>query len=374
MILDGKRYLYPNLNKKKYLIKICKNNLDNKNMILFLEKNLNKNLNVSLDFEFNRNEQNTEREIALMQICIDTNNESNHIYLLYPPSLKDNELQYLKLFLMNDKVNKIIHGGESLDIPYLFKNFFTNKNEQILFTKNLYDTKFLCEYYNIYKNFVDRKCKIYYLLKNMNVVDNKQFNFLINNEKQMGSISDIKINYKDLSKELILYSTFDVLFLSDLFVKFKKTNINFELLSDVVRIHYILKQTEYFSLFNSNISELNNNYFIINNKKYIFYDNFKYYIEKLNITEYTLKIFLKINYIKKFFMNILKSIIYSFFINNYKSFKKKNILNSKIVNYEYYIDKYTSLKDFTHLYLFCKKIEKILHTHLNVIKLLIKNT
>ena len=54
---------------------------------------------------------------------------------------------------------KILHGGESLDIPYLFDQVLKDKKLIKSFCKNLFDTKYLCEYGHIEKGF-NGKCSI----------------------------------------------------------------------------------------------------------------------------------------------------------------------------------------------------------------------
>ena len=102
---------------------------------------LDKERFIGIDFEFNRSLDNTMREIALFQINLETNDDIAYIYMFYPPDLNDNQVKILKSLLLNSDIKKIIHGGESLDIPYLFNNLFKSNDEQILFCKNIFDIK-----------------------------------------------------------------------------------------------------------------------------------------------------------------------------------------------------------------------------------------
>ena len=69
------------------------------------------------------------REIALFQINLESNDINAFIYMFYPPDLRITN-SYLKKLLENNKIKKIIHCSESLDIPYLFNNLFKTNQEQ----------------------------------------------------------------------------------------------------------------------------------------------------------------------------------------------------------------------------------------------------
>ena len=89
----------------------------------FLKKYMNikyKKL-VGIDFEFNN--INKKRKIALCQINFDTKESKNFIYLFYPPDLSDNQLKIFRDLLNNKDIRFILHGGESLDLPYIFLIF-----------------------------------------------------------------------------------------------------------------------------------------------------------------------------------------------------------------------------------------------------------
>ena len=227
MIIKGNNFFKKNNNKTyKVIIGKDKNSIDS--MIEYFDSynKLDKERFIGIDFEFNRSLDNTMREIALFQINLETNDDIAYIYMFYPPDLNDNQVKILKSLLLNSDIKKIIHGGESLDIPYLFNNLFKSNDEQILFCKNIFDTKYLCEFYNSENNLIEYKCKIYYLLKQMEVVSNSQFNYLLQNEENMGPIYNIRIKVDNMSEALINYCAYDVLYLPELYKNFhKKINI-----------------------------------------------------------------------------------------------------------------------------------------------------
>ena len=160
---------------KDIQITVCKNNDDLNKMIkeflLVKPDDL-----ISLDFEFNQEKllsgspsiklgkSINGRRIAIFQINIETKDKIN-IFLFYPPDLNANQKNDLIKFLTNDS-KKIIHGGESLDIPYLFTDLLVEYEDKNKFCKNLIDTKYLCEYKHLIEEKPEDKCKIY-LPKNL---------------------------------------------------------------------------------------------------------------------------------------------------------------------------------------------------------------
>lgn len=103
-----------------------------------------------MDFEFN-SVSKTNREIALFQINLENDSNIGMIFVFYPPELSKSDTNILIKLITNEHMIKIIHGGESLDIPYLFDQVLKDTNLIYSFCKNLFDTKYLCEYAHIEK-------------------------------------------------------------------------------------------------------------------------------------------------------------------------------------------------------------------------------
>tara|TARA_B100001121_G_scaffold310662_1_gene343626 strand:- start:3204 stop:4253 length:1050 start_codon:yes stop_codon:yes gene_type:complete len=285
---------------------------------------------VGIDFEFNR--VNNERVIGLFQINLESPNTKT-IFMFYPPDLSKKQLKVLKRLLYTENI--IIHGGESLDMPYLFSKIFVKNKNIIKFLKNVKDTKFMCESYNYENNFNDYKCKIYFLLLQMKVIDKKQFEFLLKNEEDMGAIYNIFIDVKNMKKELIYYSAYDVLYLPRLIRAFPNNNYYNFILPEITNIIIFAKQLNFID---DNLLLLNkfNNFFIIHNEnKFIFNDIYKKVTDKINFEN--LDKLLSSNYFKKFFQMIFKFIIYIYITNNYQYYinkdVKKNIKLSKLSKY-----------------------------------------
>ncbi len=284
---------------------ICKSEKTNKLLEDYIKEFIlyKGNKMIGVDFEFNRIKN--ERKIALCQINF-VKGAKMDIFLFYPPNIKK---EIFKNLLISDCI-KILHGSESLDLPYLFDNIITNNNDRNNFCNNLIDTRYLCEYYNSSNN-IDSKCKIYDLLLNMKVISKKKYNKLMKNDKLMGNIWDINIDVNNLSKELIKYSIYDVLFLPQLFNKFPKNEIYHNIIPEIGCIVFILRYENKLEKIYSDISNHNLKKYIINSTVYgTFNDLYIYIFEFIMIDNFIFNLY-QINYFKKFIEVLIKNTLYN---------------------------------------------------------------
>ena len=134
-------------------------------MIYFINISFNqKKMYLGIDFEFNT------KVVALMQINFEQSRKDlfnySLIFLFHPDQLDTNWRKFfIKNILCRNNVYKILHGSDSLDIPYVYNNLLSSDTELIIkFNRYFIDTKYLCEY-NFYRKNQDLgKCKIYKLL------------------------------------------------------------------------------------------------------------------------------------------------------------------------------------------------------------------
>ncbi len=297
------------------MIYICKNEKLNKFLEKYIRDFINKHGDklIGIDFEFNRIEN--KRQIALCQINFVINNESD-IFLFYPPNISKELFEEL---LINEDIIKVIHGGESLDIPYLFENIIEKDNRRE-FCLKLFDTRYLCEYEKL------SSCKIYELLLIKKVISKKKYNELMENDKLMGNIWDINIDVKKLSKELALYSVYDVKFLPKLYYKFVKSNNNIytNYIQEIACVVLTLRYENLLDPLFTNISK--HNLEKINNKTLI--DHYKDHIDEI-LSDTIINNIYSINYFKKFMEILFKNIIYNKLNNNIKLFDFN--IDSKII-------------------------------------------
>jgi len=326
LIIDSNKFYSKKYNYKTNIYIIKKKNLDfiNNYFNIILNKLNNKFITFCLDFEFNN--INNKRQIALFQLSI--NNKD--IIMFNPLELTNKLIILLKNILTHKNSIKIMHGSESLDIIYLFENIFINNKEKILFMNNFYDTKFLCEYENIIFQYNNKKCKIYELLLKNNIINNNIYKWLIYNEKKMGPIYDIIINVNNMNKELIYYTLFDVFYLEKLLKSFKINKNQIKIISEILQIIFIYKKQ-----IDNYLLEINkfNLYFIIlyNNNILTLNDIYLYYKGWLTDNKNNINILYKISYFKKCLDVILKKIIYENISKRYIIYEKKN--NEIIINF-----------------------------------------
>jgi hypothetical protein len=332
LILKGKKVFYSALNNKIYYTLV----INNKDQLKFMNKKFkefNKNINtvIGIDFEFKKISKET-RDIALVQINLETENNIAYIFIFYPPNLDNKGLKQLNKLLCNKKIVKVIHGAESLDILYIFNTLLNNnKNKIKKFIYNLYDTKFLCEYYHL-RNDINASCSIYDLLEELKVFDNKQVKYLEKLEKKIGEIYLIEFDIDNLNIDLIEYALFDVIYLPTLLNKFKKIlNNKLTILKELTGIVYYYKRDPYYEKLIENINELNNNFIIYDNNSIKLIDiyNFSYYYK---FNDNILVELSDITYFKKFVQFVFKYIIYQYILNNFTVYISKNIKNNTILD------------------------------------------
>jgi hypothetical protein len=280
---------------------------------------------IGVDFEFNRIKN--KREIALCQINFIKNKKSD-IFLFYPPNINKN---IFKNLLISDCI-KILHGSESLDLPYLFDNIINIKDRE-KFCHNLIDTRYLCEYYNS-SNKIEGKCRIYDLLLNMKVINKDKYDALMKNDKLMGNIWDINIDIKNMSKELIKYSIYDVLYLPQLYHKFPKNEIYNEIIPEIGNISFLLRYENKLDDLFIRMSKYNTKKYMDN---YTFNDVYIVVNEWIMIDELIYNLY-QINYFKKFIELVIKNILYNYLdtsielINLNLILKNKNNKLIKLIN------------------------------------------
>jgi hypothetical protein len=287
---------------------------NDKNIDLFFEyistikkvSEIEENIVMSIDFEFNT------KIVALFQICFEVNDESMDriIFFIYPPLFDENQTRHLIDILINKNIITVAHGSDSLDLPYVFEVLLMNKKKYIkAFLDNFVDTKFLCEYYNIeYEKTL--KCKIYEFLLNHEIIDQNKYDELDRNEDEMGPIYNIKINIHELSRPLMIYSLYDVVFLKKLHDKFSKNEKFYDIIRETTRYILLSRRsllTAYNKL-NEIINSMNNYYVKYNNRVFRLSQLYNYFIEKIKNPQ-LIKL-MKINYFKKIFTSSLKYILY----------------------------------------------------------------
>lgn len=307
-------------------------------VIYYLNLNLNlKKSYLGLDFEFNT------KKVALMQVNfeqIDINLfDTSLIFMFDPKQLSSNwKLFFVQKILCNLNCIKILHGSDSLDIPYLYSDLLYNNTKNIKkFNERFIDTKYLCEYKYYSNNQSLGKCKIYHVLKSYDIISEDKINELMENERNMGPIYDIIINVNKMSTPLIKYTLYDVLYLFHLVHFFEKNIEDMDAINQMTQYIFMEKRQVTNLIPYEEINKMNN-YLIINNKNVIrLNDVFKKTFNNFILKNKKLNNFLKINYFKNTLINLFKFISYQEICkksNVYSKISKNKILYDKeILNF-----------------------------------------
>lgn len=300
---------------------------------------------VGIDYEFNN------RLIALMQINFETMpdiniNTNSYIWLVNPAEFNKISTDILITYLMkNKRLHKILHGPDSLDIPYMYDIMFNNDKDTILaFTRRLIDTRFLCEYFRLSTNEMVKRCSIYDALKYFNTITDKKFNDLNTTHDSMGPVQDISWNIHTMSSYHILYALYDVLFLkhflSDIYTRIHNETPqyapSYEYIYSIIRYIFLERRevTDTIEFAKQFVNPMNN-YMIRHHGKNItlvavfntIIDNFQIKTDTSDIID--LNFILSVPYFKK-----TLHFLFKFFINNI-------VVN----NFDVYINKTTRFHD-----------------------------
>lgn len=316
-----------NQNKNKtYLVFVTNNKLNFdifRVYLLFYYVNIRlykKNLYLGLDFEFNT------KVVALMQLNFEQPRfdlyDSSLIFLIDPNQLSSKwKIMFTEKILCNSNVVKILHGSDSLDIPYVYNELLeSNKKLITKFNKSFIDTKFLCEYSYYDKNLPLGKCKINYVLVNENVITETKLNELLEEENKMGPIYDIIININTLSELLINYSFYDVLFLYHLIDVYRNNIKEFDLINELTQLIFMDKRDISEIVPKLEINKINN-YYVMIKKPMRLIDIFNIFL-KLIIKNELINKLLKINYFKGNLLLIFKYELYSYIVDKYIVYEK----------------------------------------------------
>lgn len=167
-----------------------------------------KKYSVGFDFEFN------QRKIALCQIGLYPNRKHKYIFIIDPNIIGSSYLDIMIETLFTSNLTRIVHGADSLDIPYIFEELFMKDTDRIIkFTKNVIDTRFLCEYSKVFATDTNKKCSIYDAMLFFKTITKEKYDELNKINDLMGPIQDVNWNINKMSSYNLKYAAYDVLYL-----------------------------------------------------------------------------------------------------------------------------------------------------------------
>jgi hypothetical protein len=352
LILSGKKEFYPDLNSKTYYILKVDSDVNIKHMNNIIQKfnlsskDISNKHYLGIDYEFNKVSK-TDREVALMQINLENDSNDGYIFVLYPPELSKENNQILLDLLTNTNIFKILHGSESLDIPYLFNQLLITKENIDNFCQGFYDTKYLCDY--LYLESGEKgKCSIYNLLVDNKVITEKKIIELEKIEQRTGPIYLVEIKIHNMSDDILKYAFYDVIFLPELLKKFlSKSFVYTHIIPNISCLinNYKRNFEKEYLILEEFIQKINMNFLFDGYHIVLLKDIWETYYWIMNDKNKYLENLKEIHYFKKFFEIITKFIVYYNIMKFFKVYKNKKELADSI-NWEKY---YNWLSKYPHV-------------------------
>lgn len=351
-----------------YILFVADTKIMQKLFILYLyfyEYEINQNTNrkhhIGIDLEFNNG------KIALIQLSF-----GSHIWIIDPKDYDKKHLNILaELIFLNNKIYKIFHGGESLDVPYVYTELLNNNRDKIIqFTKRYIDTRFLCEYFRISQN--ERgKCSIYDGLLYFKTIDQKQYNKLNKMNDELGPTWKFMWDIRRLTKLQLDYCYYDTLYLID-FLKDIYKRILKESPDYTRTYYYIIQIIRFVLLERKNITDITNSIKDLVNRMNNYSANqetllliYQRVNQNIILDDKKGKIYInfigKENYIKNIVDILWRYITYYAINKKYTIYKNKNQVMDKKLDIKTIYNKFNEIKMYkivNLLKLFEKEISK----------------
>lgn len=334
----------------KYILLISDSDITIKLFILYLyfyNYEINNNPDkkhkdhIGIDMEFNA------REIALMQL-----NFGTYLWIIDPRQYDKDKLDIInELLFLNMKAYKVLHGADSLDVPYIYSELLGGNTDKIIqFTKKYIDTRFLCEYVRNSEG-VEGKCSIYDALLYFETINENKYKELNEISDIMGPSQDVMWNIKKMNSYHIKYAYYDTLYLIN-FIKDIYRRI-LDQTPQYVRTYYYIMQilrfvmlerkevTHVLDISRAVINPINNYLIKVDNDNKTLITIYNEVIEGFVLEDekgtIDLNFIESINYVKKIFNVLLKHVTYYVISKKHKVYKNRNELmtESIVVNNMY---------------------------------------
>ncbi|ANB50751.1 hypothetical protein [Powai lake megavirus] len=356
-------------------------------LIFALESLFNKYLYVGIDFEY------TNRKIQLAQLNFEHNHTDKSMILIVSPNelepiMTDNFIDYI---VCNKNIKKILHGSDSLDIPYMYNHLLQDDPSKIIkFTRSLIDTRFLCEYYKLTRSEPsDNKCSIYdedssrsaiYYFK---VVSDDQQRRLAELLESMPSPHDRDWYIHKMPVSQVQYAALDVLYLKVFYYRMiyvatedESTDLGKKNIMDLYK-NVLNEITRFVYLERNNVTylmatckkdvDIVNNYFIRTSNGILkMIDIFNQVSLNLETTSPKIIVdnFLKINHFKTPVVTIIKRLVYGFISQKCRVYKDKSTLWTDKLENNFIFDFMEEMK-FNHLLKMYQDLAITLQTRVN---------
>lgn len=358
-------------------------------LLYALESLFNRHFYIGVDFEY------TAKKIQLAQLNFEHSTDTTSIIMMVSPSELEPIMMnnFIKLIMCNKIIKKILHGSDSLDIPYVYDVMLESDGNKIIkFTQGMIDTKILCEYYKLNRDGTsDNKCSIYdqdplrSAVYYFNVISEEQQNKLSELLEAMPAPHDITWNIHKMPKSQELYAQYDVIFLKYFYYRMifvatedESTDAGKKSIIDLYK-HVLTELTQFVYLENNNVTLLRNkcksevdvvnNYFIkklSGSVKLI--DIYQKASTDLSTTNPAVEIdkILKIGHIRNTIIIVMKRIIYGHASRYCKVYKDKATLWIDKLHNKFIIE-FFEVMQFHYLASMFNELDKILEVKVKAI-------
>lgn len=358
-------------------------------LLYALESLFNTHFYIGVDFEY------TNKKIQLAQLNFEHNVTLQGIIMMVSP----NELEpvmmenFINLIICNKYIKKILHGSDSLDIPYMYNHMLQNDpNKIIRFTRTLIDTRFLCEYYKLTRSDPsDNRCSIYdedparSAIYYFNVISEEQQNKLTELLQSMPAPHDIQWNIKKMPLSQSIYASRDVLYLKfammkiiEVATKDEDTDLGKKSVIELYK-HVLNEITQFVYLERNNITflmtkckeevDVVNNYFIRKPNGILkMIDVFTQVSTGLETTDPKVNIdkLTKVNHFKVPVMTIIKRLVYGYISQKCRVQKDKSTTWTDKLSNQFIFD-FLEKMNFYHLLKMFKELDKTLEAKVRTI-------
>jgi len=353
-------------------------------LVYALESLFNKYFYVGVDFEY------TKKKIQLAQLNFEHSVVDKSIIMIVSPDELEPAMMenFIQMIMCNRCIKKILHGSDSLDIPYVYKGMLADDPDKIIkFTQALIDTRFLCEYYKLnLPDATDSRCAIYDEEPSRSAV----YYFGLVSEEQQKKLSevlndlpaphDIEWYIHKMPKSQVLYAQYDVIFLKYFYYKIinvatQQAQTDLEK-KNIIRLYkYVLNEfTEFVYLENNGITFLRtkckeevdvvNNYFTRKQGQIIKMIDIYNMVAKDLVTNnprVEIDSLLKVNHYKASITIITKRIVYGHISRLCRINKDKTTIWHEKLNNQFIFDFFAKL-EFQYLENIFRDLNKILET------------
>lgn len=289
--------------------------------------------------------------------------------------------------MINQSIYKILHGSDSLDLPYVYSNLLNDDKKKIIkFTKKVIDTRFLCEYFKI-SQIADKKCSIYEAMLYFETISDVQYKKLNDIHESMGPIQDISWDISNMSSYHLRYALYDVLFLKHFLFNIYR-RIRHEIPDKVLTFNYIISimrfifierrnYTNFLETAKNEINPLNNYHIKLGEKNMTLISIFNELVQNFVIEQddkfIDITFILAVNYFKNSVSIILRKIVYSVILKEFEVFKNRNEVTDESLDLDTMYQELTTYKFGTVARLFKLfesetikklKLDKFLYQHI----------